>query len=92
MYYEDVLELTKDEATFERVYKIINCLYDRTIVVKYDQNLGKFVCTNNDNYLYLDSLKFDVDVFGIAVAIAVAVANIDDDDQYDYWCDILNFS
>ena len=91
MYYEDVLELTKDEATFERIYKIINCLYDHTIVVEYNQNLGKFVCINNDNYLCLDSLKFDVDVFEIAAAIAETVANIDDDDQYDDWCNILNF-
>lgn len=91
MYYEDVLELTKDEATFERIYKIINCLYDRTIIVEYNQNLGKFICINNNNYLCLDSLKFDNDVFEIAAAIAGTVANIDDDNQYDYWCDILNF-
>lgn len=91
MYYTDVLELTKDEATFERVYKIINCLYDRIIIVEYNQNLGKFICINNNNYLCLDSLKFDNDVFEIALAIAETVANIDDDDEYDYWCDILDF-
>ena len=97
---ENIMDLIKDEATMERVAKIINGLWNGTVRLISSPNDDCIACEIGEYWFYFigmedENLKpeeviYNYDVFTIAQMILEAIVDLDDD-EYTYYCDILGF-
>ena len=96
-YFEDLI---KDEATMERVIKIVNGLWNGTVRLISSPNDNCLACEIGEYWFYFigsedenlkpDEVRLNYDVFTIAQMILDAIVDLDDD-EYTYYCDILGF-
>ena len=96
-YFEDLI---KDEATLERVMKIVNGLWNGTVRLISNPNDNCIACEIGEYWFYFigsedenlkpEEVKSNYDVFTVAQMILDAIIDLDDD-EYTYYCDILGF-
>lgn len=96
----DIMNLIKDEATMERIVKIINGLWDGTVKLINNPNDGCISCQIGEYWFYFigsedenltpEEVRTNYDVFTIAQMILDTIIDLDDD-EYTYYCDILGF-
>ena len=96
----DIMNLIKDEATMERIIKIVNGLWDRTVKLINNPNDGCISCQIGEYWFYFigsedenltpEEVRTNYDVFTIAQMILETIIDLDDD-EYTYYCDILGF-
>ena len=97
IYFEDLI---KDEATLERVMKIVNGLWNGTVRLISSPNDNCLACEIGEHWFYFigyedenlkpEEVRFNYDVFTVAQMILEAIIDLDDD-EYTYYCDILGF-
>lgn len=96
----NIMDLIKDEATMERVIKIVNGLWNGNVKLINNPNDGCLACQiggdwfcfigSEDENLTPEEVRTNYDVFTIAQMILDAIIDLDDD-EYTYYCDILGF-
>ena len=97
---ENIIDLIRDEATMERVVKIVNGLWDGTVRLISNPNDNCIACEIGEYWFYFigsedenlkpEEVKTNYDVFTVAQMILNAIVDLDDD-EYTYYCDILGF-
>ena len=96
----DIMNLIKDEATMERIIKIVNGLWNGTVKLISNPNDGCIACQIGEYWFYFigsedenlkpEEVRNNYDVFTIAQMILDTIIDLDDD-EYTYCCDILGF-
>ena len=96
----DIMNLIKDEATMERIIKIVNGLWNGTVKLINNPNDGCISCQIGEYWFYFigsedenltpEEVRNNYDVFTIAQMILDTIIDLDDD-EYTYYCDILGF-
>ena len=97
---ENIMDLIRDEATMERVVKIVNGLWNGTVRLISNPNDNCIACEIGEYWFYFigsedenlkpEEVKSNYDVFTVAQMILDAIIDLDDD-EYTYYCDILGF-
>lgn len=97
---ENIMDLIRDEATMERVIKIVNGLWNGTVRLISNPNDNCIACEIGEYWFYFigsedenlkpEEVKSNYDVFTVAQMILDAIIDLDDD-EYTYYCDILGF-
>ena len=97
---ENIMDLIRDEATTERVVKIVNGLWNGTVRLISNPNDNGIACEigaywfyfigSEDENLTPEEVRSNYDVFTVAQMILDAIIDLDDD-EYTYYCDILGF-
>ena len=96
----NIMDLIRDEATMERVVKIVNGLWNGTVRLISNPNDNCIACEIGEYWFYFigsedenlkpEEVRSNYDVFTVAQMILDAIIDLDDD-EYTYYCDILGF-